>query len=31
MRHVALLALTTLGFPTMMRGLLWVEDVLGRD
>ncbi|MFQ5908617.1 MAG: carboxymuconolactone decarboxylase family protein [Thermoplasmata archaeon] len=30
MRHVALLALTTLGFPTMMRGLLWVEDILGR-
>ncbi len=31
MRHVALLALTTLGFPTMMRGLLWVEDVLGKE
>lgn len=29
LRHVALLALTTLGFPNMMSGLLWVEDVLG--
>ncbi|MFQ6012563.1 MAG: carboxymuconolactone decarboxylase family protein [Thermoplasmata archaeon] len=31
LRHAALLALTTLGFPSMMRGLLWVEDVLGRE
>lgn len=29
-RHVALLSVTTLGFPSMMRGLAWVEDLLGR-
>jgi 4-carboxymuconolactone decarboxylase len=28
-RHVALLATTTLGFPSMMAALTWVEDVLG--
>ncbi|MGD2108353.1 MAG: carboxymuconolactone decarboxylase family protein [Phycisphaerae bacterium] len=27
-RHVPLLAVTTLGFPTMMRARSWVEDVL---
>ena len=27
-RHVALLATTTLGFPSMMAALSWVEDVL---
>ena len=27
-RHVVLLALTTIGFPSMMRTLTWVEDVL---
>ena len=27
-RHVVLLATTTLGFPTMMKTLSWVEDVL---
>lgn len=27
-RHVVLLATTTLGFPTMMKALSWVEDVL---
>ena len=27
-RHTVLLALTTLGFPAMMSGLTWVEDVL---
>ena len=27
-RHVALLATTTLGFPSMMRSLHWVEDML---
>lgn len=27
-RHVALLSLTTLGFPSMMAALTWVEDVL---
>lgn len=31
LRHVALLSLTTLGFPTMMKGLLWVEDILRRE
>lgn len=28
LRHVAILSVTTLGFPAMMRGLAWVEDVL---
>lgn len=28
LRHTALLALTTLGFPNMMKSLIWVEDVL---
>lgn len=27
-RHVPFLATTTLGFPTMMRARVWVEDVL---
>jgi 4-carboxymuconolactone decarboxylase len=27
-RHAVILATTTLGFPTMMRGLAWVGDVL---
>lgn len=26
-RHVALLAATTLGFPAMMKALSWIEDV----
>lgn len=30
LRHAALQALTTLGFPNMMRGLGWVEDVLAK-
>jgi alkylhydroperoxidase/carboxymuconolactone decarboxylase family protein YurZ len=29
-RHAALLAVTTLGFPSMMRARAWVEDVLDR-
>lgn len=29
-RHVVLLATTTLGFPSMMAVWTWVEDVLGR-
>lgn len=29
-RHVVLLATTTLGFPSMMAALTWVEDVLDR-
>jgi 4-carboxymuconolactone decarboxylase len=28
-RHVGLLALTTLGFPRMMTGLSWIDDVVG--
>lgn len=28
LRHAVLLALTTLGFPTMMAGMTWVEDVI---
>ena len=28
-RHVVLLAITTLGFPNMMAAMTWVEDVLG--
>ncbi|MFI5385342.1 MAG: carboxymuconolactone decarboxylase family protein [Fimbriimonadales bacterium] len=28
LRHTALLAVTTIGFPAMMKGLAWVEDVL---
>ena len=27
-RHVALLAVTTLGFPSMMRARAWIDDVL---
>jgi 4-carboxymuconolactone decarboxylase len=27
-RHTALLALTTIGFPNMMAVLTWVEDIL---
>jgi alkylhydroperoxidase/carboxymuconolactone decarboxylase family protein YurZ len=29
-RHVVLLGVTTLGFPSMMRARAWVEDVLSR-
>ena len=28
-RHVALLGVTTIGFPSMMKTLSWVEDVIG--
>jgi alkylhydroperoxidase/carboxymuconolactone decarboxylase family protein YurZ len=28
-RHAALLATTTIGFPRMMAALSWIEDVLG--
>lgn len=28
-RHAAILGLTTVGFPTMMKGLAWVEDIVG--
>jgi 4-carboxymuconolactone decarboxylase len=30
-RHVALLAVTTLGFPTMMKTLSWIDDVLAKS
>jgi AhpD family alkylhydroperoxidase len=29
-RHAAILAITTLGFPVAMAALTWVEDILGR-
>ncbi len=29
LRHTAILCVTTLGFPAMMKGLAWVEDVVG--
>lgn len=28
LRHAALQGLTTIGFPAMMKGLSWVEDVI---
>lgn len=31
LRHAVLQATTTLGFPAMMRGLSWIEDVLGDE
>lgn len=30
-RHAALLAISTVGFPRAMAGLSWIEDVLARD
>jgi 4-carboxymuconolactone decarboxylase len=30
-RHVALLAITTCGFPTAIAGLGWIEEVLGHS
>ena len=30
-RHVALLAVTTLGFPNMMAVLSWIDEVLDKD
>ncbi len=29
LRHIGLLALTTAGFPRMMAGLSWIDDVVG--
>lgn len=29
-RHVALMAVTTVGFPTAMAALTWIEDVLAK-
>ena len=31
LRHVALLAITTLGFPQAMRAASWIEDVVSTD
>lgn len=31
LRHVAILAAPTIGFPTMMRAKSWVEDVLSKQ
>ena len=31
LKHTALQALTTIGFPNMMRGLAWVESVLDAE
>lgn len=28
-RHVGIVALTTLGFPRMMTGLSWIDDTIG--
>lgn len=28
LRHAAMLCLTTIGFPGMMKGMAWVEDVI---
>lgn len=30
LRHVAVVAAPTIGFPTMMRARSWIEDVLGQ-
>ena len=30
-RHVVLLSTTTMGFPSMMKTLSWVEDIIGRS
>ena len=30
LRHVALLAFTTAGFPTMIAAMKWVEEVIGK-
>ena len=30
LRHAAILAVTTLGFPSMARARAWVEDVLSK-
>jgi alkylhydroperoxidase/carboxymuconolactone decarboxylase family protein YurZ len=31
LRQTALLALTTLGFPTMMKGLSWVDEIIRKS
>lgn len=30
-RHAVMATITTLGFPTMMAGLKWVDDAIGND
>ncbi len=30
-RHTVLLALTTIGFPSMMKAMAWIEDVLTKN
>lgn len=30
-RHAAILAVTTMGWPNMMKAMTWVEDVLGEQ
>jgi 4-carboxymuconolactone decarboxylase len=30
LRHAALQCLTTIGFPAMMKGMSWVDDVIGK-
>lgn len=30
LRHVPALAVTTLGFPSAIAGLTWIEDILGK-
>lgn len=31
MRHVALLALPTIGLPSMMAALSWIDDIVGEE
>lgn len=31
LRHAVIQSLTTIGFPAMMRGLCWVEEVIGEE
>lgn len=31
LRHAAIQSLTTIGFPSMMKGLSWVDDVLAES
>jgi alkylhydroperoxidase/carboxymuconolactone decarboxylase family protein YurZ len=30
LRHVAVLAITTLGFPAAVAGLTWIDDLIGK-
>lgn len=31
LRHVALLSLPTIGFPSMMAALSWIDDIISKD